>query len=57
MLMKNGDIVMLKSGGPNMTIVDIKNNEAKVKWFGTCERCFENTFEIECLKLVEQETK
>lgn len=55
--MKNGDIVMLKSGGPNMTIVDIKNNEAKVKWFGTCERCFENTFEIECLKLVEQETK
>ena len=30
---KNGDVVVLKSGGPAMTIEEIKDNKCKCQWF------------------------
>ena len=32
--MKIGDVVSLISGGPEMTVVEIKDSEVKCYWFG-----------------------
>ena len=31
--MKIGDVVILKSGGPRMTVEEMKNKKVKCRWF------------------------
>lgn len=53
---KAGDVVVLKSGGPDMTILDVgdyspmhSNNAAKCVWFDGKKKC-EDVFDIVLLK-------
>jgi uncharacterized protein YodC (DUF2158 family) len=52
--MEIGDLVILKSGGPVMTITGFNELNPRCSWFKEGE-CFESTFAEECLKLVEEE--
>lgn len=59
--LKVGDVVILKSGGPRMTIQEIANygfgttddgtKQAKCTWFDKDHKKFEDLFELETLEI------
>jgi uncharacterized protein YodC (DUF2158 family) len=49
---KAGDIVMLKSGGPSMTVVFIEGEEAYCQWFDAKKEHQDRRFYLVTLKLV-----
>lgn len=53
---KVGDVVRLKGGGPNLTVVEVifpsqmdKNEYTLVTWFNAAGDCREDSFRTECL--------
>ncbi len=47
---KEGDVVKLKSGGPEMTVSKIKEDDLRCKWFnekGELKTKYFKTFELE----------
>jgi uncharacterized protein YodC (DUF2158 family) len=55
-LFKVGDIVRLKSGSPQMTVIAISNNYATVSWFDENVRR-ETLLLLETLKVVESDSQ
>ena len=48
---KIGDILILKSGGPAMTLTEIENIFATCEWFDGDQRHFSSVFPIACLMI------
>jgi uncharacterized protein YodC (DUF2158 family) len=48
--MKIGDIVVLNSGGPDMTIIGVTGDKATVVWTSETNMIMRNTFPVVCLK-------
>lgn len=44
---KIGDVVRLKSGGPDMTIQDVTEYEIKCRWFDAKKKFFDSSFQPE----------
>lgn len=51
--MKIGDVVKLKSGGPNMTVMKISSGYAICHWFDQSKAC-KDSFAIESLEIISQ---
>ena len=51
-MFKDGDVIMLKSGGPPMTIseIDHKTNTATCEWFDTDNKPHKAVFNVKTLK-------
>lgn len=49
MSFKVGDVVVLKSGGPDMTVAAVVGDEAKCVWFEKGKKC-EETFPLVMLR-------
>jgi uncharacterized protein YodC (DUF2158 family) len=47
-----GVVVMLKTGGPQMTVVEIEDNMVKCNWFDTEFQLLFSTFPKQALKTV-----
>ncbi|MFL9594463.1 YodC family protein [Aeromonas veronii] len=54
MMLKVGDIVRLRSGGPNMSIVSIKDGCCECAWFKNDDTLGQATFPIALLGLSEK---
>ena len=48
---KIGDILILKSGGPAMTLTEIENILATCEWFDGDQKHFSSVFPIACLMI------
>jgi uncharacterized protein YodC (DUF2158 family) len=55
-IFKVGDVVRLKSGSPQMTVIAISNNYATVSWFDENVRR-ETLLLLETLKVVESDSQ
>jgi uncharacterized protein YodC (DUF2158 family) len=53
--LKAGDIVMLKSGGQPLTVVDVKGDEALCVWMGMEGDLYRDTLPLVVLARVEEE--
>lgn len=53
MNIKAGDIVVLKSGGPNMTVKWVDGSECYCEWFDG-KKAMGNSFTLVSLKLADQ---
>src|SRR4051812_36144823 len=54
-MVKAGDVVVLKSGGQAMTVVDTRNDNAVCVWMGEEGDLFRDTLPVLALELVEEE--
>ena len=52
-----GDVVQLKSGGPLMTVKDVRTNYLDAIWFDADLIPHENQFNIKCLRKMESKTE
>jgi uncharacterized protein YodC (DUF2158 family) len=55
MTFKPGDVVLLRSGGPSMTVVSVDEDEIKCVWIGEEGELFRETIPPIALDLVETE--
>ena len=53
--LKPGDVVMLKSGGHSMTVVEVKNDTVGCVWMGGEGDLFRETLPLAVLELIEHE--
>jgi uncharacterized protein YodC (DUF2158 family) len=53
--LKAGDVVLLKSGGQPLTVVDVKEDEALCVWMGMEGDLYRDTLPIAVLERVEEE--
>ena len=57
MSIKPGDVVLLKSGGPSMTVVSVGEDEIGCIWIGDEGEPFRETFPPIALDMVEEEIR
>jgi uncharacterized protein YodC (DUF2158 family) len=55
MELKAGDVVMLKSGGHPLTVVDVKEDDVLCIWMGMEGNLFRETLPLAALELAEEE--
>jgi len=55
MELKAGDVVMLKSGGHPLTVVDVKEDDVLCIWMGMEGNLFRETLPLAALELAEVE--
>lgn len=55
MTIKPGDVVLLKSGGPPMTVVSIDESEISCVWIGEEGQLFRETLPTIALELIESD--
>jgi uncharacterized protein YodC (DUF2158 family) len=55
MELKAGDVVMLKSGGHPLTVVDVKEDDVLCLWMGMEGNLFRETLPLAVLELAEEE--
>jgi len=55
MELKAGDVVMLKSGGQPLTVVEVKEDEALCLWMGMEGDLYRDTLPLAALAQVEEE--
>lgn len=55
-VMESGDVVVLKSGGPKMTIGSIQDGKATCLWFVN-DTIQQSDFPFCCIELAKKETK
>jgi uncharacterized protein YodC (DUF2158 family) len=53
-IMKVGDVVQLKSGGPLMTVSDIEDEDVYCNWFDKNNKLVSSSFRLLQLKIVDE---